>query len=106
MAGQDVRDQGWFDFPGTGRKFMNVSYSPYLGIDSKIKEFSIAARDITEEQLLGKELEGHCSHLEELIDERTAELSVAKRKTEAANRALSKSEMHFRHAAKTAQLGH
>jgi PAS domain S-box-containing protein len=46
-------------------------------------------RDITEIKRLGKELERHRDHLEELVAERTAELELAKESAEAANRAKS-----------------
>lgn len=44
-------------------------------------------QDITEKKLIDKELERHRNHLEELVRERTAALSVAKEAAEAANRA-------------------
>ena len=44
-------------------------------------------QDITEKKLVDQELERHRNHLEELVRERTAALSVAKEAAEAANRA-------------------
>ena len=31
LAGENIRYQDWFEFPAAGRKYMDVSYSPYLG---------------------------------------------------------------------------
>ena len=48
MAGEDICYQGWIEFPATGRKYIDVTYSPYRGPDARIQGFVVTARDITE----------------------------------------------------------
>ncbi len=47
LAGQDMRYQEWFNFPGLGPAFMDVSYSSYFGSDGQVKGFVVSARDIS-----------------------------------------------------------
>ena len=51
LAGEDVRYSNWFDFPATGRQFMDVAYSPYKGGNGKIEGVVVNARDITERKV-------------------------------------------------------
>ena len=51
LTGEEVRYSDWFDFPVTGRHFMDVSYSPYRGGNGKIEGFVVNARDFTERKL-------------------------------------------------------
>lgn len=61
LKGEHIRYQTWFDFPVTGRKYMDVIYSPYLGSDAKVQGFVVIARDITER----KKAEIACKESEE-----------------------------------------
>ncbi len=45
LAGQDVHYQAWFNFPGEGRRFMDVQYSPYRNINGA--GVLVSSRDIT-----------------------------------------------------------
>ncbi len=36
LTGEEVRYEEWFDFPLTGRTYMEISYSPYFGSANKV----------------------------------------------------------------------
>ncbi|MFC1890273.1 PAS domain-containing protein [Thermodesulfobacteriota bacterium] len=48
MAGEDVHYSDWFDFPVYGRRYMDISYFPYLGKDKENRGFVVYGRDNTE----------------------------------------------------------
>ncbi len=48
LSGEKVRFQTWVDFPGSGKRHMNIAYSPYLEADGKIAGFVVNGRDLTE----------------------------------------------------------
>ena len=56
LAGEDVRYQEWFVFPVGGRRYLDVTYSPHIGMNSEIQGFVFAARDITEREELQAQL--------------------------------------------------
>ncbi len=55
----------------------------------RVTHYLTLMEDVTEKQRMGEELDRHRHHLEELVAERTAELSLAVRAAEAANQAKS-----------------
>ncbi|MFN8458117.1 MAG: PAS domain S-box protein, partial [Anaerolineae bacterium] len=48
LAGQTVSYQQWFTFPTRGRRFMNVTYSPYIEPDGIISGVVVTVRDLTD----------------------------------------------------------
>jgi len=48
MDGGEVHYQDWFDFPGTGKIFLDVRYNPFVDAAGKVKGFAVSGRDITE----------------------------------------------------------
>jgi len=48
MAGENIRYQDWFDFPATGRRYMDIVYSSFIVPDAGVLGFVVTARDITE----------------------------------------------------------
>ncbi len=46
-----VRYQDWLELPGTGKRYLDVVYTPYIGADGRVKGFVIAGRDITDRKL-------------------------------------------------------
>lgn len=48
LAGEEVRYEEWFEFPVSGRRYMDIAYSPYTDVDKEVRGFVVGARDITE----------------------------------------------------------
>ncbi len=48
LAGERVHYSDWFDFPVAGRRFMDVTYTPYHDNDGRIAGVIVASRDITD----------------------------------------------------------
>ena len=48
LSGEEVRFQTWLDFPGTGKRHMDVAYSPYIEADGKVGGFVVGARNVTD----------------------------------------------------------
>lgn len=46
--GETVRYQSWFDYPGSGRRFMDVAYHPFVGSHGQINGVVVSAHDITQ----------------------------------------------------------
>ena len=46
LAGETVRFKTWAEFPAAGRRFLDVTFSPYAD-DEKVKGFVVSARDIS-----------------------------------------------------------
>ena len=68
-------------------EFMIVS--PIRQPDGKICNYVAVKEDITERKRLGRELDQHRHHLEELVSSRTAELETARKQADKANQAKS-----------------
>ena len=47
MMGQEVHYQSWFDFPGAGHRFMDVSYNPVRLADGIVAGVAVSVRDIS-----------------------------------------------------------
>ncbi|MET0014905.1 MAG: EAL domain-containing protein [Sedimenticola sp.] len=56
FSGQNVNYHEWLDFPGLGKRFMDVSYSPFYGLNSEVIGFVVNARDITQRKLAEEQL--------------------------------------------------
>jgi PAS domain S-box-containing protein len=65
LAGEDIRYHEWFDFPFAERKYMDVIYSPYRGLNMKIQGFAVSARDITKRKEAQQKSEKHLKELEQ-----------------------------------------
>jgi len=72
-----------------------------LGADGEPRQILGITRDITERKQTEAELEQHRHHLEQMVAERTAALSVAKEAAEAANRAKSTFLANMSHELRT-----
>jgi len=47
LAGEEIHYQHWFDFPGSGRRYMDVAYYPYTEEDGAISGVVVSSHDIT-----------------------------------------------------------
>ena len=47
LAGEEVNYQDWFDFPGYGLRYMDITYYPYYNVDNKMLGFVMNGRNIT-----------------------------------------------------------
>ncbi|MBF0415372.1 MAG: PAS domain S-box protein [Magnetococcales bacterium] len=64
LAGEVINYQSWFDFPGIGKRWMDVSYFPHRETDGCIAGLVVASRDSTdrkqmEDALRQSEMEAH-----------------------------------------------
>ena len=50
LAGETVHYQDWFEYPVRGRRFLSVTYSPYVEADNTISGVVVSLRDLTELQ--------------------------------------------------------
>ncbi len=48
LAGETISFQTWLDFTGVGRRYMDVSYSPYRDSDGQITGVVVGGRDLTD----------------------------------------------------------
>ena len=48
LAGETINFQAWLDFAGVGRRYMDVSYSPYLDNDGQVTGVVVGGRDLTD----------------------------------------------------------
>lgn len=69
--------------------WLNTTIVPFLNNDGSVKSFVSISSDITERIASEEALTRHKEQLEQIIDNRTAELLVAKETAEAANQAKS-----------------
>ncbi|MBT4520998.1 MAG: PAS domain S-box protein [Halieaceae bacterium] len=56
LAGETVNYQAWFNFPGIGKRYMDIVYSPYTDVENVIQGFAESGRDMTEQRQLEEEL--------------------------------------------------
>ena len=82
-----------------GRRFLETHAVPMMDHGAVVQ--LAVTRDITERKLADAELERYRDHLEELVEERTAALSVAKEVAEAASRAKSTFLANMSHELRT-----
>ena len=98
--GENVNYQAWLDFPETGRRYLDVTYSPFVR-GGKVEGLVFNARDITRRKLIEDELAEHRSHLEDTIKKRTEQLAETQEKAESANKAKSNFLANMSHEIRT-----
>lgn len=68
MAGETIRYQAWFDFKGAGRRFMDVTYSPYQEMDDTVVGALVSARDVTDVKLAQQALMASQARFSRLVE--------------------------------------
>ena len=48
LGGEEAHYEAWYEFPGWGKRCMEVNYYPYFDKDGKVSGFVVNRRDITE----------------------------------------------------------
>jgi PAS domain S-box-containing protein len=77
------------EWPDGQRVLLAINAAPLVDAAGKVDGMVAAVDDITARVQADEELKRHRDHLEELVNERTAELAVAKEQAEVANQAKS-----------------
>ena len=89
-AGKPTINEEWVTFADTGiRALLETVKTPMYDANGRLIGVLGIGRDITERKQAEAELKQHRDHLENLVEERTLALSVAKEAAEAANIAKS-----------------
>jgi PAS domain S-box-containing protein len=85
-----------------GSEYIELAHiTPLKSPDDTITHYLAAKEDITDKKRLAEELENHRHHLEELVEDRTAELAIAWERAEAANQAKSAFLANMSHEIRT-----
>ncbi len=69
LTGENVNYQDWFDFPDTGKMYMDINYYPYTDSNNKVQGFVVSGRNITERKQAMEDREKVIHSLDERVKE-------------------------------------
>ncbi len=70
LSGEQVSYETWLDFPGLGRRYMDVHYTPYYERAGQISGLVVAVRDISQRKQAEESLRENEQRLLQLIEDR------------------------------------
>ncbi len=74
LKGEEVHYESWFDFPENSRKYLTVTYSPYMDSSNTILGFTVNAKDTTKQKQAEDVIKSYNIKLEKQVKERTEKL--------------------------------
>jgi len=84
LEGEEIHYESWFDFPGLGKRYMDVAYYPFFEADGSVSGLVVNSRDITERKQAEEQLKEYAAalekardNLEQKVEERTRDLKEA-----------------------------
>ena len=78
LGGEKVSYKEWFDFPETGKKYMEINYFPFKDDNDEIIGFVVNGRDITERKQTFEELREKTHDLGERVKELNCLYGISK----------------------------
>lgn len=76
FAGENVDYQAWFDFPGWGRRHMDVHYYPFRESEGRVTAVVVNAHDITEIKQLEEKLKKSEERFRAFMDNNPANMYI------------------------------
>lgn len=78
LSGEKINYTKWFDLPGYGKRFIKISYTPYIASDKKTQGIIVNGRDITEEKKAEDKIKELNKNLKALVTQKKGELLLEK----------------------------
>lgn len=77
LGGEEVNYQAWFQFPGLGMRYFNVTYCPYRNERNEVTHAVVVSHDMTEHQKAEEALKQSLEELGRTLEETVASLASA-----------------------------
>ena len=68
LAGELIRYESWFNFPGSGKRFMDVVYHPYFENSESVSGIIVVSHDITRRKIAEKALAEKTTMLDNILN--------------------------------------